>query len=61
MLGKGAFGKVSLGIHKLSGKFIAMKCINKEFMSDESSKAKVMKEVGILKQLRHSSTIRFYS
>ena len=35
MLGRGAFGKVSLGMHKLSRKLIALKAINKEFMSDE--------------------------
>lgn len=35
MLGRGAFGKVSLGMHKLSRKLVALKCINKEFMSDD--------------------------
>jgi serine/threonine protein kinase len=29
MLGRGAFGKVSLGMHKLSRKLVAIKCINK--------------------------------
>jgi hypothetical protein len=35
MLGRGAFGKVTLGMHKLSRKLVALKSINKEFMSDE--------------------------
>ena len=35
MLGRGAFGKVSLGMHKLSRKLVALKSINKEFMSDD--------------------------
>jgi len=35
MLGRGAFGKVSLGMHKLSRKLVALKAINKEFMTDE--------------------------
>lgn len=35
MLGRGAFGKVCLGMHKLSRKLVALKSINKEFMSDE--------------------------
>ena len=59
MLGKGAFGKVSLGIHKLSGKFVAIKSISKQLMKDENSKNKVMKEVSIWEQLTHPSVIRF--
>ena len=35
MLGRGAFGKVSLGMHKLSRKLVALKCINNEFMTDD--------------------------
>lgn len=35
MLGKGAFGKVSLGMHKLSRKLVAIKSINKEYLSEE--------------------------
>ena len=34
MLGRGAFGKVCLGMHKLSRKLVALKSINKEFMTD---------------------------
>jgi 5'-AMP-activated protein kinase, catalytic alpha subunit len=29
VLGKGAFGKVNLALHKLSGRFAAVKSINK--------------------------------
>ena len=29
MLGKGAFGKVNLAVHKLSEEFVAIKSINK--------------------------------
>ena len=60
MLGKGAFGKVNLGVHKLTGKFVAIKSLNKELLTDEHSKKKVMKEVSILQQLRHQSVIRLY-
>ena len=35
MLGKGAFGKVCLGLHKACRKLVALKSINKEFMSDD--------------------------
>jgi len=35
MLGKGAFGKVSLAMHKLTRKLVAVKAINKEYLSEE--------------------------
>lgn len=60
MLGRGAFGKVCLGMHKLSRKLVALKSINKEFMSDEKQKSKVMHEVGILLRLRHQSVVQLY-
>ena len=60
LLGKGAFGKVNLGMHKLTGKMVAIKSINKEYLTDESSKKKVMQEYSILKQMRHPSVIRLY-
>lgn len=60
VLGKGAFGKVNLGIHKLTGKFVAIKSISKEVMTDERSKNKVMREVSIWQELQHPSVIRLY-
>ena len=60
LLGKGAFGKVNLGMHKLTGKIVAIKSISKECLTDENSKRKVMQEFSILKLMRHSSVIRLY-
>eukprot|EP00826_Nyctotherus_ovalis_P001168 TRINITY_DN10153_c0_g2_i6.p1 TRINITY_DN10153_c0_g2~~TRINITY_DN10153_c0_g2_i6.p1 ORF type:complete len:502 (+),score=131.79 TRINITY_DN10153_c0_g2_i6:28-1506(+) len=60
ILGKGAFGKVHLGIHKLTGKFVAIKLIHKQLMKDETSKRKVMREVAIWEKLAHSNVIRLY-
>jgi len=60
LLGKGAFGKVNLGMHKLTGKLVAIKSINKEYLTDEASKKKVMQEYSILKHLRHPNVIRLY-
>lgn len=57
-MGKGAFGKVNLGIHKLSGKFVAVKSISKQVMKDEVSRNKVLREVSIWEKLRHPSIIR---
>jgi len=60
MLGRGAFGKVSLGMHKLCRKLVALKSINKEYISDEKQKSKLMHEVGILLRLRHQSVVKLY-
>jgi serine/threonine protein kinase len=41
LIGKGAFGKVMLGVHKLTGRQVAIKAIDKSFMKDDFSKKKV--------------------
>lgn len=41
LIGKGAFGKVTLGIHKLTGKYVAIKTIEKSLMKDDFSRRKV--------------------
>ena len=38
LIGKGAFGNVTLGIHKLTGKYVDIKTIDKSYMKDEYSK-----------------------
>ena len=60
MLGRGAFGKVNLGMHKLTRKLIAIKSINKEYLSEEKQRSKIMHEVGILLKLRHNSVVKLY-
>jgi serine/threonine protein kinase len=35
LIGKGAFGSVTLGIHKLTGKYVAIKTIEKSLMKDD--------------------------
>lgn len=60
VLGRGAFGKVNLTIHRLSEEMVAIKSINKEFLTDEASKNKVMKEVRILKKMRHKNIVQLY-
>jgi len=60
VIGKGAFGKVNLAIHRLTGKFVALKSINKTYMTDESSLKKIMQEYNILKRARHQNIVRLY-
>ena len=59
-MGKGAFGKVNLAIHKFSGKFVALKSINKQFMTKEASKRKIMQEFNMLRKARHANIVRLY-
>ena len=42
LIGKGAFGKVTLGIHKLTGKYVAIKTIEKSKIQDDYSRRKVL-------------------
>lgn len=58
LIGKGAFGKVTLGIHKLTGKHVAIKTFEKSYMKDDFSRKKVFQEVYILKKIHHSNIIR---
>ena len=60
VIGKGAFGKVNLAIHRLSGKFVALKSIKKQFMIEETSKRKIMHEFNILRRTRHENIVRLY-
>jgi hypothetical protein len=58
LIGKGAFGIATLGIHKLTGKYVAIKTIKKSYIKNEYSRRKVLQEIFILKKIRHSNIIR---
>jgi len=57
ILGKGAFGKVNLAIDRNSNELVAIKSINKHYLSDSSSKSKVALEVSILKRINHKNIV----
>jgi serine/threonine protein kinase len=59
-LGRGAFGKVNLGLHILSGRLVAIKSFNKKAFS-ENSKKKIYYEFNLLKNLKNSDSIVKYS
>jgi MAP/microtubule affinity-regulating kinase len=58
LIGKGAFGNVCLGMHKLSGMEIAAKIIEKSYMKDEYRRKKVCQEIFILKRINHNNIVR---
>jgi len=60
VLGKGAFGRVNLGLHRLSRKLCAIKSINMDFLKEESQKIKILSEINILKMLRHPNNIKIF-
>lgn len=45
VIGKGAFAKVCLAIQLLTGKFVAIKLIDKQILRSESAKKRVLQEV----------------
>jgi len=57
-LGKGSFGIVYLGIHLLTGQYVAIKSIEKRHMQDEHSKRKVLQEISIIKNLNHANIVK---
>ena len=61
LLGKGAFGKVNLCLHTLTGRLVAIKSINKTKIISERQKKKINIETNIMKTLSNSNYIvKFY-
>ena len=60
MLGKGAFGKVSLAIHRLTGLNVAIKSIEKAYMKDERARKKIFQEVFTMRRVHHPNVTRLY-
>jgi len=60
LLGRGAFGKVNLGLHKLSGRIVAIKTFNKSKLNSNSSKYNIYQETNLMKNLNHKNVIKIY-
>ena len=58
VIGKGAFGKVNIGLHILTGRIVAIKSFNKTKFKDEKYRNKIMNEIELMKNLRHFSVVR---
>jgi len=57
VIGKGAFGKVNLALHRLTRKLVAIKSIKITQMEEGSEGKKLLHEIEILKNLKHESHI----
>ena len=57
LLGKGAFGKVNLCLHTLTGRLVAIKSINKEKIKTERQRQKIKQETAIMETLSKSKNI----
>lgn len=60
LLGRGAFGKVSLAVHRLTGLNVAIKSIEKSYMKDERARKKVFQEVFTMRRVRHPNVTRLF-
>lgn len=60
LLGRGAFGKVNLGLHILTGRLVAIKSFNKTITSNEKSKKKIMHEVNLMKKLKYKNIVKIF-
>ena len=57
LLGKGAFGKVNLCLHTLTGRLVAIKSINKEKIKNERQRKKIKQETKIMETLSKSKNV----
>ena len=60
ILGRGAFGKVNLCVHKLSGKLVAIKSLRKEYLEDNDNNTKLQYEISLLRIINNKNVVRLY-
>ena len=58
LIGRGAFGKVNLGLHILSGRIVAIKSFNKKKLKTKESIDKIYNEINLMKNLRHNFIVK---
>ena len=58
VIGRGAFGKVNIGLNILTGRIVAIKSFNKKNLINESAKNKILYETNLMKNLCHPSVTK---
>lgn len=59
-IGQGTFGKVRSGSHIITGERVAVKILEKEKIKDNNDVQRIIREIKILKAVRHPSVIQLY-
>ena len=59
-IGEGTFGKVKLGVHKMTSEKVAIKILEKKRIIDVADIERVSREIHILKLIRHPNIIQLY-
>ena len=59
-LGEGEFGKVKLAVQHETGKEAAIKLIKKESIENPTRRAKLLREISILKAVDHPYIVKLY-
>ena len=58
IIGRGAFGKVNIGLNILTGRIVAIKSFNKKNIINESAKKKILYETNLMRGLFHPSVTK---
>ena len=58
VIGRGAFGKVNIGLNILTGRIVAIKSFNKKNLINESAKNKILYETNLMRGLCHPSVTK---
>lgn len=59
-IGEGTFGKVKIGIHKLTNEKVAIKILEKEKIIEVADVERISREIHILKMIDHPNIIHLY-
>lgn len=59
-LGEGTFGKVKRATHKITNELVAVKILEKSRINDQAETERVMREIHILKLVRHPNILQLY-
>ena len=58
VIGRGAFGKVNIGLNILTGRIVAIKSFNKKNISNEKAKKKILYETNLMRGLYHPAVTK---